>query len=157
MWLWARRSTSCVGVRMSMLQSIRFKSPFRVYVTALECQLGEILMTCIVSLLIQMAVVRTDDREFFVKIICRAAKGVVVRLLQVLESLDHIVIQASNLTVVGGHINLTSTIHVSMFSFVSLRYSKNYAMAVSRFLFTLESYTVKHGVYCFVTKQLAMN
>ncbi|XP_031484077.1 transcription factor FER-LIKE IRON DEFICIENCY-INDUCED TRANSCRIPTION FACTOR-like [Nymphaea colorata] len=63
--------------------------------------------------ILQMAVVRTDECEFFVKIICKAAKGIVVRVLQVLESLDDISIQASNLTAVEGHINLTSTIHVT--------------------------------------------
>ncbi|XP_031501925.1 transcription factor FER-LIKE IRON DEFICIENCY-INDUCED TRANSCRIPTION FACTOR-like [Nymphaea colorata] len=62
--------------------------------------------------IVQITLVRVDNCEFYLKIMCNRAKGVVVGLLQVLESLEQVIVQSSNVTAEGEHINLTSTIHV---------------------------------------------
>ncbi|KAF3789521.1 Transcription factor FER-LIKE IRON DEFICIENCY-INDUCED TRANSCRIPTION FACTOR [Nymphaea thermarum] len=45
---------------------------------------------------VQITLVRVDNCEFYLKIMCNKAKGVVVGLLQVLESLEHVIVQSSN-------------------------------------------------------------
>lgn len=61
-----------------------------------------------------MDAIHIDSCEFYIKIIFKAARGAVVRLLQALESLKNLVVETSNVGIHGENFILSLTGRVSI-------------------------------------------